>query len=360
MISQQSNQGPARVAPLLPRRVSFPDAKESPAAKDVPLVGVVVTLHDASSYDPLFREYKQEPPEGRVSVWECSSTSLGPLLDALLGDRDPARAADVYDALGAEIAAVDAESVVFNWECCGGCCDAGFVDTALVMRAVEVLLGRGFTLMFSDFSLKALLGAWRAGAAAGALGPCPLVKLGEFSSRFELRFDPAALQKCGSAQLERVGELCENGDASVAALGGTIAYAVDVEGLAGAPYRVEVLTVATTFEGASALERFPDALRGGRVSAVGSHRGAAGHVRITFPNGGAMLLSCGHWVELVKLDVTAERLVEVAEKAYGAARSREIAQEMADAAPARRAEIVQSYAKQIVNQNSPGKYSKKQ
>jgi len=360
MISQQSTKGRPGPATLLPRRVSFPSAKESPAAQDAPLVGVVVTLHDASSYDPLFREYKQEPPEGRVSVWECSSTALGPLLDALLGDRDPARAADAYDELCAELTAVDAESVVFNWECCGGCSDAGFVDTALVMRAVEVLLARGFTLMFSDFSLKALLGAWRSGAAAGALGPCPLVKLGEFSSRFELRFDPSALQTCGSAQLERVGELCENGEASVAALGGTIAYAVDVEGLAGAPYRVEVLTVATAFEGAPALERFPDALRGGRVCAVGSHRGAAGHVRLTFPNGGAMLLSCGHWVELVKLDVTAERLVEVAERAYGAVRSRQMAQEMADAAPAERAQLVQDYAKQIVNQNSPGKYSKKQ
>lgn len=360
MISQQSTQGLSSAAPLVPRRVTFPDAKESPAAKDAPLVGVVVTLHDAASYDPLFREYKQEPPEGRVSVWECSATSLGPILDALLGDRDPARAADVYDELGAELAAVDAESVVFNWECCGGCSDAGFVDTALVMRAVEVLLGRGFTLMFSDFSLKALLGAWRAGAAAAALGPCPLVKLGEFSSRFELRFDPGALQRCGSAQLERVGELCESGEASVAALGGTIAYAVDVEGLAAAPYRVEVLTVATSFEGTPALERFPDALRGGRVCAVGSHRGAAGHARLTFANGGALLLSCGHWVELVKLDVTAERLVQVAEKAYGVERSRQMAQEMADASPAQRAEIVQTYAKQIVNQNSPGKYTKKQ
>ena len=357
MINQQSKGGPGRGAPLLePRRVTFPNAPERPG--DLALVGVVVTLHDASSYDPLFREYRQEPAEGHVSVWECSSGALGPLLDALLGDR-PARAGDAYGELCAEIASVDAESVVFNWECCGGCSDAGFVNTALVMRAAEVLLARGFTLMFSDFSLKALLGAWRAGAAVGAFGPCPLVKLGEFSSRFELRFDPAALRTCGSAQLERVGELCEGGEASVAALGGTIAYALDAEVAAGAPYRAEVLTVATSFEGTPALQRFSGELRGGRVSVVGSHRGAAGHVRLTFPNGGAMLLSCGHWVELVKLDVTAERLVQVAEKAYGAARSAEMAQELASAAPAARAQMVQDYAKQIVNQNSPGKYSKK-
>lgn len=360
MINQSASKPHRFASPLLPRRVVVPNPNAAPGAESAPLVGVVVTLHDASSFDPLFREYAQEPAEGRVSVWECSSTALGALVDALLGDRDPARAKDVYDELCAEIAAVDAESVVFNWECCSGCSDAGFVDTALVMRTVEVLLARGHLLMFSDFSLKALLGAWRSGAAAGSFGACPLVKLGEFSSRFELRFDAAALQTCGSAQLERVGELCESGEASVAAMGGTIAYAVDAEVAAGAPYRVEVLTVATAFEGTPALERFSEALRGGRVCVVGSHRGAAGHVRLTFPNGGAMLLSCGHWVELVKLDVTAERLMQVAEKTYGVERSAKMAEEMSAAAPAARAQLVQDYARQIVNQNSPGRYSKKQ
>ncbi|MFO0652892.1 MAG: hypothetical protein U0326_42135 [Polyangiales bacterium] len=347
----------ARNALHAPCRVTFASPKE-PAA-EAPLVGVVVTLHDASSYDPLFREYKLEPPDGRVSVWECSSSALRPLLDTLHGDR-PARDGDVYDELAAELASVDAESVVFNWECCGGCSDAGFIDTSLVMRAAEVLLARGYTLMFSDFSLKALISAWRAAAATGAFGPCPLVKLGEFSSRFELRFDPATLRACGSAQLERVGELCENGEASVAALGGTIAYALDAEVAANAPYRAEVLTVATDFEGSPALSRFADSLRGGRVSVVGAHRGAAGHVRITFPRGGVMLLSCGHWVELVKLDVTAERLVQVAEQVYGAEGSQKMAKELADAAPEQRAQLVQNYAKQFVNQSSPARYSKKQ
>ncbi len=97
-----------------------------------------------------------------MSVWECSSTALGALVDALLGDRDPARAKDVYDELCAEIAAVDAESVVFNWECCSGCNDAGFVDTALVMRTGALLLAPGHLLMFSDFGL---------GAAPRALWP---------------------------------------------------------------------------------------------------------------------------------------------------------------------------------------------
>ena len=50
-----------------------------------------------------------------------------------------------------------------------------------------------------------------------------------------------------------------------------------------------------------------------------------------------------------------QNIVQVAEKAYGAARSEQMAQEMAAA----RAQLVQDFAKQIVNQNSPGRYSEK-
>jgi hypothetical protein len=36
-----------------------------------------------------------------------------------------------------------------------------------------------------------------------------------------------------------------------------------------------------------------------------------------------------------------------------------VAEQPSSAAPAARAQMMQDYAKQIVNQNSPGKYSKK-
>jgi hypothetical protein len=293
-------------------------------------------------------------------VWACGSKALGPLLDHLRGEgaagTEPS--GEPYAELCAELGEVDPDSVVFNWECCSECSDGGFANTALVLRAVELLLSRGHTLMFSDFSLKALLGVWRGAKAPASLGPCPLVKLGDFGTNFELRFSAPALQACGSAQLERVGDLCENGEATVRAMGGTIAYTVDGDVLSQAPYTAEVLTVVTAFEGAPALRKYENKLQGGRVCAIGSHRGAAGHVRLRYPNGGSLLLSCGHWVELVKLDVTAERLVQVAEQEYGVLRSREMAQELAASAPAARAALMQKYAKDIVMQSSPGTYTK--
>lgn len=359
MESQQS-QGRRPAQQSLPlRRVTFPNARAEDNTANMPVVAVVVTVHDGSSYDPLFREYRQESAEGRVSVWEASTPALGALLDLLQSESAPTAPGDPVTELAAELAAVNADSVVFNWECCSGCSDAGFADTRVVLRAIEVLLSRGHTLMFSDFSLKALTGAWSRRETPSSFGPCPLVKIGEFGARFELRFDAKALQSCGSAQLERVGDLCENGEASVVAMGGTIAYTLDADVLRAAPYRAELLTVATAYEGTSALKKFAGALQGARVCVIGSHRGAAGHVRLRFPNGGSVLLSCGHWVELVKLDVTAERLVQVAEREYGVTRSNQMAQELAQAAPARRAELMQQYAKEIVVQSSPGAYTKK-
>ncbi len=359
MINQPPPQGRVPVALPVPRRVTFRNAPQSAEREAAPLVAVVVTVYDGSSYDPLFREYKLEPQEGRASVWECSSSALRAVIDELLGDVGVGPRTGPVAELCAEITEVNSDSVVFNWECCSGCSDAGFVDTALAMRAADVLTARGFTLMFSDFSLKALIAAWGKGAAPRSFGPCPVVKLGEFASRFELRFDPVALQSCGSAQLERVGDLCEQGEASVHAMGGTIAYTLDHDALQGADYRVELLTVATVFDGAPALQRFGEALRGGRVCVIGSHRGAAGHVRVRFANGGALLLSCGHWVELVRLDVSAERLVEVASRNFDGATNAVMAQELSQATDATRGEIVQRYARQIVNQSTPGNYTKK-
>lgn len=95
------------------------------------------------------------------------------------------------------------------------------------------------------------------------------------------------------------------------------------------------------------------------MSVVGTHRGAAGHVRITFPRG-VMLLSCGHRVELVTLDATAERLVQEAEQVYGAEGSQKMARALADAAPEQRAQLVQNDAKRFVDQSSPARYSEKQ
>ena len=89
-----------------------------------------------------------------------------------------------------DIRAVQPDSVVFNWECCSGCSHEHFDDSSIVMSLVKRLIQGGHMVMFSDFSLKALIQDWK----EDLLGPNPFVKTSEVNSTFKLRFDPEVLR----------------------------------------------------------------------------------------------------------------------------------------------------------------------
>eukprot|EP00732_Lithocolla_globosa_P005870 Lithocolla_globosa_v1_NODE_6383_length_1095_cov_5.152885.p3 type:complete len:131 gc:universal NODE_6383_length_1095_cov_5.152885:414-806(+) len=108
---------------------------------------------------------------------------------------------------------VDADSVVFNWECCGACSEKGFPKNSNVLALVKWLLDNGHMCMFSDFSLKALIHEWD----NPILGPNPFVRRGSFDENFQLGFNAQALVDCPSQQLQQVGELCPKGECGVSA-----------------------------------------------------------------------------------------------------------------------------------------------
>ena len=153
--------------------------------------------------------------------------------------------------------------------------------------------------MFSDFSLKALIKSWK---DKYGMGPNPFVKVSEYTGDFELNFNPEELKECPSAQLQTIGDLTETGSCNVTAMGGTIVYAVDSTKLHHNFYILQVLTVAPNLRSNDPK----------LVSKIGKHEGSAGHVLMTFPSGGAILTSMGHWIELMKIDASAEKLFEVA------------------------------------------------
>lgn len=162
--------------------------------------------------------------------------------------------------------------------------------------------------MCSDFSLKALIGNWD----EEILGPKCFKKTGEFSSGFTLKFEPQTLKECPSSQLVKVGEFCDDGEATVHAMGGTIAYDLvkPIGKLSQDFYKVEVLTVATMLDGRSQAEH--------GQCIVGEHKGVLGHCLLHYPSGGQLLTSCGHWIELVKLDIkNHDQIFKVAEEQYG-------------------------------------------
>lgn len=203
--------------------------------------------------------------------------------------------------------------------------------------------------MASDFSLKALIKQW----SERRLGPNPFVKIGEFGGSMRLRFDPSRLAECPSAQLQKAGEMSDDGSAEVRALGGTIAYTVDGRKADTNAYTLEVLTVASEMVGVD-LEQLPPHL----TCKAGDHQGSAGHVLLRYPSGGILLVSSGHWVELAHIGVSEERLLQVAATSYGQAYSTSVQQQFASCRTQQaRSALCQSLATQYVQQSAPCTYS---
>lgn len=113
--------------------------------------------------------------------------------------------------------------------------------------------------------------------------------------------------------------MVDSGKLDVHAMSGTIVYTVNHSKLNHNFYKLQVLTVNTTVK-----SWLPN-----RVCKVGEHSGSAGHVLLTYPSGGAILTSMGHWIELMKIDTSAEKVFEVAEREFGAAKAAEMRQEWA-------------------------------
>merc|ERR1712079_128231 len=154
-----------------------------------------------------------------------------------------------------------------------------------------------------------------------------------------------------------MGDLCGDGRATIKALPGTIAYTVDV----GVPrvtdaYRLEVLTVATEMAGIN-LSGLPHE----RTCEAGERRGAAGHVLLRYPSGGLLLVSAGHWIELVQLDgVTEEKLLETAAAQYGASYAASWSAQLKSTRSLEvRSQMCQAFAQQMVQQSTPSSYSSK-
>ena len=203
------------------------------------------------------------------------------------------------------IGEVDPDCVVLNWECCGGYANHSFPEGqdrlfSFLKKAVD----RGHMCMFSDFSLKALVSCWK---DQYGLGPNPFVQTSEYTGNFVLRFSPGDLKECPSAQLQTVGDMAEQGMCNVQAAGGTIVYSVDKTKLSHETYKCQVLTVVPTVKASS--EKLE--------CKVGEFKGNAGHVLLTYPSGGMILTSMGHWIELMKVDTSAEKVFQVAEQEFG-------------------------------------------
>jgi len=278
-------------------------------------------------------------------VWECRPSRIKDVLRRLKTGTTEESDKPELGELVKEIQEVDPENVVFNWECCGAFSESGFgAYKSDILDLMSYLISKGYMLMFSDFAMKALIADWN----ESLLGPNPFINAGVFSTSFDLKFKPATLKESPSVQLQKVGELCENGNACVHAMSNTIVYTINWSNADTNKYKLEVLTVATQLNGFNV-----DAMQ--NKCSIDEHKGAAGHVVLKYPSGGTMLCSCGHWIELSKLDVNTASLLSVAENRYGSSFRSNIECELQSASIEEREEVVQKYARQFVQESAPCK-----
>eukprot|EP00484_Ammonia_sp_Unknown_P024491 CAMPEP_0197024670 /NCGR_PEP_ID=MMETSP1384-20130603/5180_1 /TAXON_ID=29189 /ORGANISM="Ammonia sp." /LENGTH=525 /DNA_ID=CAMNT_0042453091 /DNA_START=45 /DNA_END=1619 /DNA_ORIENTATION=- len=258
--SQQYQQLPSRGASGSGgfRLLRFAEDANVKDASKLKLAALIITICDGSTYDSLFSTVKQDAGEGsRVSVYQCGSTSIDDLIKCLeASDTDDSQVASRKDDLKLLLADLsdieDPSCVAINYECCSGCNDAGFsnMDNKRVIEQLIFFLSKGYLVMYSDFSLKAILTSWNDAGNETKLGPNPLVRTGQYSATVKLHFNPYVLKTCVSSQLQAVGELCPNQDyCTCHCMGGTVQYSLDKEfkdanQRKDIPYTVEVLTIA--------------------------------------------------------------------------------------------------------------------
>lgn len=283
-----------------PQKIVYNNEKSDKSDEEVEVTSIVVTVGSGHCYDHIF---KRIPSEGGEFRWKCEYGDLSQLLE-YFNKPDPS---NVWHELMEIINGLSVSNVVFNFECCSKCGEQGFGSHDDVFaKLIKELKEKGYRQMFSDFSLKGLIKLWSDGKIEG-LGPCPIKQLGTMGTNFVIKFDKNKLGSCSVPQLAMVANLSESGSATVGAMSNTVVPGVDST-VTTSDYTVDVLTVIAGSSGANIAS-----MDNNCFSQVGDdHKGPFGHLMIDYPNGGTIFCSAGHLIELVKLDVSVERLLEVA------------------------------------------------
>merc|ERR1712050_221137 len=120
-------------------------------------------------------------------------------------------------------------------------------------------------------------------------------------------------------------------------------------------YDLKVLTVVSDFVGnLGGSCQIPD----DKKCAVGEgdkqKRGVAGHVTLTYAEGGQLVTSMGHWIELTRIDASLESVMHVAAHNFGAEEAANLRRVYAEQATDEdRYQFLQSNCHRYVTQSAP-------
>jgi hypothetical protein len=319
------------------------------------LDSLIISICSGSSFDDLYHRIKPETEDGKhIDVYRMTPSSAM-YTSFMKLSKDPTAKVDLKEdskknllelLKGIQSLSDNPDSVIFNWECCSGCNDKGFCVSETIIF-LKFLLDHGHGTMFSDFSLKALIGTWD----EELLGPCPFARVGTFSNSMNLVFNPKNLLDCPSQQLQIVGKLSTNGICAVSAMSSTILYAVDHTKLEHDKYILNNLSMVTGINNTNVegLESFgivnvldypkaeyefkinfdsedlkeseddDDATIKNKKSfqSIAAMSGFAGHTFLGYPTGGYIITSCGHWIELMNLGGVSENALREVSGGFG-------------------------------------------
>jgi len=245
-----------------------------------------------------------------------------------------------FSQLLTEMASVDKDSVLFNWECCSHWTACKF-DPVITVEFMGFLLKRGHMVMCSDWAVKSLINDWN----ESLLGPKVFTNLGDCGNAIELKFKSSDLKNCPSAQLNIVADLCPEGKACIHALDSTVIVGLDHSRSDTSAFKLTILTVATNMN-----------YEGPNTYSIDGSKGTIGHALLEYPSGGILLISAGHWIELSNLSVNLDGLKRVADT-YGSKYSAQM-QSISQMNESEQKVEIQKMAKQFIQQNAPCKYSK--
>merc|ERR1711907_689721 len=114
--------------------------------------------------------------------------------------------------------------------------------------------------------------------------------------------------------------------AVVSAMGGTILYTVNPKAPRTDRYDLKILTVVT--DASDGLQRVQEDMKCSIGERDATKKGVAGHVTLTYPSGGQLVTSMGHWIELSKIDTSLESVLRVAQKNFGDSEAKSFQQEL--------------------------------
>lgn len=142
------------------------------------VVAVIVTLASGGTSDDLFTRVEQVSEEGtRVLVYACQANYLPNLLKMFEEEPEKEKDKELFE----NICSVEADCVLFNWECSSGYASCQFPEGAEnLFKFVKIVLDRGHMAMFSDFSLKALIENWK----EEYIGPNPFKRIGDTAQKY--------------------------------------------------------------------------------------------------------------------------------------------------------------------------------